>query len=82
MNFVGFFVTHLKMVDTGNNFQLGIIIFIVISLFTLCFTNEDNKKENKEPKKEGWKKKDIRDYSDADLERLLDQWEVGQLSPL
>ena len=41
----------------------------------MCFANEDNKKENKEPKKEDWKKKNIRDYSDADLERLLDQWE-------
>lgn len=25
-----------------------------------------------------WAKKDIRDYTDADLERLLDQWEVRQ----
>lgn len=70
------------MVDTGNKFQLGIIIFTVFGLFTLCLANEDSKKENKEPKKEDWKKKDIRDYSDADLERLLDQWEVGKLSPL
>jgi len=27
--------------------------------------------------KPAWAKKDIRDYSEADLERLLDQWEVG-----
>ena len=26
--------------------------------------------------KPDWAKKDIRDYSDADMERLLDQWEV------
>lgn len=26
--------------------------------------------------KPDWAKKDIRDYSEADLERLLDQWEV------
>ena len=23
-----------------------------------------------------WKKKDVRDYTDADLERLFEQWEV------
>lgn len=27
--------------------------------------------------KPDWAKKDIRDYSDADLERLLEQWEVS-----
>lgn len=29
--------------------------------------------------KPSWAKKDIRDYNDADLERLLDQWEVRYL---
>jgi hypothetical protein len=29
-----------------------------------------------EKDKPKWAKKDIRDYNDADLERLLDQWEV------
>lgn len=38
-------------------------------------------------KKEGldkpeWAKKDIRDYSDADLERLYDQWEEDDEDPL
>ena len=23
-----------------------------------------------------WKKKDVRDYTDADIERLFEQWEV------
>lgn len=31
----------------------------------------------KAAEKPSWAKKDIRDYSDADMERLLDQWEVG-----
>jgi len=31
------------------------------------------KKSKEQP---DWAKKDIRDYSDADMERLLDQWEV------
>lgn len=34
-------------------------------------------KKFKEEEKPAWAKKDIRDYSEADLERLLDQWEVG-----
>lgn len=29
--------------------------------------------------KPDWAKKDIRDYSEADMERLLDQWEVSPL---
>ncbi|KAI0209939.1 LRP chaperone MESD [Lamellibrachia satsuma] len=31
--------------------------------------------EKKEPSDDKWKKKDIRDYSEADLEKLLEQWE-------
>ena len=33
--------------------------------------------KKKDGPKPDWAKKDIRDYSDADLERLLDQWEVS-----
>lgn len=36
-------------------------------------------KKFKDEEKPDWAKKDIRDYSEADLERLLDQWEVGKL---
>ncbi|KAH8357735.1 hypothetical protein KR200_002423 [Drosophila serrata] len=32
-------------------------------------------KKFKDEEKPAWAKKDIRDYSEADLERLLDQWE-------
>ena len=35
-----------------------------------------DKADKEKEAKEKWKKKDIRDYSDADLERLFDQWEV------
>lgn len=34
-------------------------------------------KKFKDEEKPEWAKKDIRDYSEADLERLLDQWEVS-----
>jgi len=33
--------------------------------------------KSEEDANEKWKKKDIRDYTDADLERLYEQWEVG-----
>lgn len=31
----------------------------------------------KSKEKPDWAKKDIRDFTDADMERLLDQWEVS-----
>lgn len=46
--------------------------------FLLLITIAASKKSTKENKPE-WAKKDIRDYSEADLERLLDQWEVRKL---
>jgi len=46
---------------------------MVLILFTLTA----GKKAKNEDKPE-WAKKDIRDYSDADLERLLDQWEEDE----
>jgi len=33
-------------------------------------------KKSTDEKKPEWAKKDIRDFSDADMERLLDQWDV------
>lgn len=47
----------------------SIIIVIIIS----TAINSKKFKENDKPE---WAKKDIRDYTDADMERLLDQWEV------
>lgn len=46
-------------------------------LFLLFFIASVSATEAKIAKeKPEWAKKDIRDYSDADMERLLDQWEV------
>jgi len=45
---------------------MKIFILLLLSHFILA------KKPEEKPK---WAKKDIRDYSDADLERLLEQWE-------
>lgn len=60
---------------------MRVILFTVyiLSVTALVFAEEDsnkikNKKDNDASQK--WKKKNIRDYNDADLERLFDQWEV------
>lgn len=49
------------------------LIFLSI-LLIVALVNSKKYKEGEE--KPEWAKKDIRDYSEADLERLLDQWEV------
>lgn len=48
------------------------ILFSIVLFLHLCSC----KKHDGEDKPK-WAKKDIRDYNEADLERLLDQWEVG-----
>ncbi|KAL4216470.1 Mesoderm development candidate 2 [Mactra antiquata] len=50
-------------------FSLYIIVFFLL-LCSVC-SKEDKEKDVKD----AWKKKDIRDYSEADMERLFDQWE-------
>ncbi|XP_070184022.1 LRP chaperone MESD-like [Littorina saxatilis] len=44
-------------------------------LVVLCVSAITAKKDEEESEK--WKKKDVRDYTDADVERLFDQWEDG-----
>lgn len=46
---------------------LVLIVLVLVGAVVLC------KKPQEKPE---WAKKDIRDFSDADMERLLDQWEV------
>ncbi|XP_058835637.1 LDLR chaperone boca [Topomyia yanbarensis] len=48
----------------------------VLLIAALCLCLEA--KKFKEDKKPAWAKKDIRDYTEADLERLLDQWEEDE----
>lgn len=52
-----------------------IFTWLIFGIFLLCISA---KKSNPEEKPD-WAKKDIRDFSDADMERLLDQWEVSPL---
>ncbi|XP_050686099.1 LDLR chaperone boca-like [Eriocheir sinensis] len=48
----------------------------LLLLLSLAALSAPKKSEGEE--KPAWAKKDIRDYSDADLERLLEQWEEDE----
>ena len=48
-----------------------LVLFIALVIFT-------NAKKSKEGEKPDWAKKNIMDMSDADLERLLDQWDEDE----
>ncbi|XP_046382681.1 LDLR chaperone boca [Ischnura elegans] len=50
-----------------------LLLFLILSLLYFGYAKKFNDKE-----KPAWAKKDIRDYSDADLERLLDQWDEDE----
>ncbi|CAH0691814.1 unnamed protein product [Spodoptera exigua] len=51
-------------------------LFILL-VFSICFSISLAKKA-KDEEKPDWAKKDIRDFSDADMERLFDQWEEDE----
>lgn len=53
-------------------------VFLLLNLLVLLAVVECKKFDDKEKPK--WAKKDIRDYNEADLERLLNQWEVKLLN--
>lgn len=50
------------------------VILAVILLFACCVLAKKSDPGNKPE----WAKKDVRDYSEADMERLLDQWEEDE----
>lgn len=51
---------------------------ILVYILFICILITLGKKY-KDEEKPDWAKKDIRDFTDADMERLLDQWEVKEL---
>lgn len=51
--------------------KCAILLYLTGFLINVCA------KKTKDDEKPTWAKKDIRDYSDADMERLLDQWDVS-----
>ncbi|KFM78612.1 LDLR chaperone boca, partial [Stegodyphus mimosarum] len=46
--------------------------FVLLYLIVIIHISQSKKSGKEKP---AWAKKDIRDYNDADLERLYDQWE-------
>nr|CAI5819649.1 unnamed protein product [Callosobruchus analis] len=44
-------------------------------VYSLCFIISVSAKKFKDNEKPEWAKKDIRDFTEADMERLLEQWE-------
>ena len=67
----GFSVTtsDFSMLVVDNVWRVLYLILIVVTV--VCNSDKSGKKEE-----EKWKKKDVRDYDDGDVERLYDQWEV------
>ena len=53
------------------NLSAVLVIFLCFCLSCRVLSKVESKSDEK------WKKKDVRDYTDADLERLFDQWEVS-----
>ncbi|XP_046451904.1 LDLR chaperone boca-like isoform X1 [Daphnia pulex] len=52
------------------------IVILLFAFNSLLLVNGG--KKSKDGEKPAWAKKDIRDYSEADLERLLDQWDEDE----
>lgn len=52
-------------------------LFVCLLLLIIHLTNIESKKPKEKPE---WAKKDIRDFTDVDMERLLEQWEVSTYS--
>ena len=50
-----------------------LLFFLLVLQLIAAKTKKENAGEEEADK---WKKKDVRDYNDADVERLFDQWEV------
>jgi len=53
-------------------------LFLYSFLLSIFIVIISGKKFEDEKEKPAWAKKDIRDYNEADLERLLDQWEEDE----
>lgn len=51
----------------------SMLVLVLYSVFSVSIT-----KKYKDTDKPEWAKKDIRDFTDADMERLLDQWDEDE----
>lgn len=65
------------MFTSSRKFHLFTLLVICVAIAVVAVKKDDD--ENEKP---AWAKKKITDYSDADMERLLDQWNVRNHFPL
>ena len=61
----------LTMVFCGN----CVFFTFVLTVYLIGEGATNGRSDNKDARKD-WKKKDLTDYNDADVERLFEQWEV------
>lgn len=54
--------------------------FVILTMMCVVVMVTAVKKSGDDKEKPAWAKKKITDYSDADMERLLDQWNVSHQS--
>lgn len=58
------------MITSSKQFLL--ILMLVVCLVVIVYAKKDDDRKEKPT----WAKKKLTDYTDADMERLLDQWNV------
>lgn len=61
-----------KMITSNRKLQLIAMLVVCLIVAVIATKNDDQDKP-------AWAKKKITDYSDADMERLLDQWNVSKM---
>lgn len=58
------------MINLSKKYSSVMLLVVCLVVFTIAKTDSEKDKP-------AWAKKKITDYSDADMERLLDQWNVS-----
>lgn len=71
------FVAVIKFMNSIMAIKWSIEFKFVLLVLLVPILLVNAGKKSKSEEKPAWAKKDIRDYNDADLERLLDQWDVS-----
>ena len=54
-----------------------VYVMVVLLLSATIVHGNGKGKSDSSDESNKWKKKDVRDYTDVDIERLFEQWEVG-----
>ena len=62
--------------EVGFNFTNFSFVYLFLFLVLLTGSVHTEGKDGGKGEGEKWKKKDVRDYTEADMERLYEQWEV------